>query len=129
MQIIVVTPEKSVLDQQTEAVTLPMFDGERGVLPGHTPFVGQLGPGELRIGTGTTMQRYFIEGGFVQVSKNIINILTPKALHAIDIDADKATRLLADAEMLAATNPLERDARTKTIEKAQSMARFANKKV
>jgi len=74
------------------------------------------------------MQRYFIEGGFVQVSNNIINILTPKALFAVDIDADKATRLLKEAEELAATNPLERDARTRTIEKAQSMTRFANKK-
>ena len=31
------------------SVVLPLFDGERGVAPGQTPFIGRLGAGEVRV--------------------------------------------------------------------------------
>ena len=50
-------------------MVLPLFDGELGVLPGHSAFVGQLGPGELRLTPtgGGPARRLFIDGGFAQV--------------------------------------------------------------
>jgi len=79
LKVLVVTPEKAILDEAAEFVVLPMFDGERGVLSGHSAFVGQLGQGELRLKTGTTTKTFAIDGGFVQVADNVVNVLTPKA--------------------------------------------------
>ena len=66
LKVVVVTPERAVLDEPADMVILPMYDGERGILPGHAAFVGQLGPGELRIKSGTSAKRYFIDGGFAR---------------------------------------------------------------
>jgi F-type H+-transporting ATPase subunit epsilon len=77
VQVIIVTPERAVLDDRAEIVILPLYDGELGVQPGHSPFVGQLGPGELRIRSGTTTRRFFVDGGFAQVRGNVVNVLTP----------------------------------------------------
>ncbi len=79
LQITIVTPEKAVLDESADLVVLPMFDGELGVLAGRAPFVGQLGPGELRIKSGSKTKRIFVDGGFVQVRSNTVNVLTPSA--------------------------------------------------
>ncbi len=79
LKVVVVTPEKAVLDESADFVVLPMFDGERGVLIGHSPFVGQLGQGELRMKTGANTKTYMIDGGFVQVAGDVVNVLTPKA--------------------------------------------------
>ncbi len=48
IQCVVVTPEKSLLDELVDFVALPLYDGELGVLPGRTPLIGRLGYGELR---------------------------------------------------------------------------------
>ena len=57
LRCVVVTPEKALLDEYCDLVVLPMFDGEHGVLPNHSPFVGQLGPGELRITVAGKVRR------------------------------------------------------------------------
>ena len=49
MQCIVITPEKSLIDEPAEFVALPLVDGEIGITQGRTPLVGRLGAGELRI--------------------------------------------------------------------------------
>ena len=79
MKIVVVTPEKAVLEATADMVILPMFDGERGVQRGHAAFVGQLSKGELRVKSGAESKKYKIDGGFVQVAKNVVNVLTAKA--------------------------------------------------
>jgi F-type H+-transporting ATPase subunit epsilon len=78
LQCIVVTPEKSVLDEPADFVVLPMIDGELGVLPSRAPLIGRLGKGQLRITQGTTQKLYQLNGGFAQVRSNVVTVLTPK---------------------------------------------------
>src|SRR5262249_8696494 len=49
LQVVVVTPEKAILDERADMVILPMIDGELGVLRGRAALVGRLGRGELRL--------------------------------------------------------------------------------
>ena len=49
LQCIVVTPERTVRDTSAEFVALPLYDGEIGIAPGHSPMIGRLGSGEMRI--------------------------------------------------------------------------------
>jgi F-type H+-transporting ATPase subunit epsilon len=127
LRVVVVTPERAVLDEPADMVVLPMFDGERGVLAGHAPFVGQLGPGELRIKSGATVKRFFIDGGFAQVTGSVVNVLTARANPAEKLTADGVTTARTTAESLPVTNAVERENRTKAIARAQGMAKVAVK--
>ena len=49
IQCVVVTPERTVLDEAVAFVAVPAYDGEVGFLPGHTPVIARLGHGALRI--------------------------------------------------------------------------------
>ena len=49
LSVQIITPERSWDPVPADAVILPAFDGEVGILRGHAPFVCLLGEGELRI--------------------------------------------------------------------------------
>ena len=51
-QCIVVTPEQTVRETPADFVAVTLFDGEIGIGPGHTPLIGRLGYGEMRIRHG-----------------------------------------------------------------------------
>jgi F-type H+-transporting ATPase subunit epsilon len=127
LRVVVVTPERAVLDEPADMVVLPMFDGERGVLHGHAAFVGQLGPGELRIKSGAAVKRFFIDGGFAQVTGAVVNVLTARAITSEKITPDSAATARTAADALPSTNSVERETRTKAIARAQGMAKVAAK--
>jgi F-type H+-transporting ATPase subunit epsilon len=97
LKCVVVTPERALLDARADSVVLPMYDGELGVLSGRAPLIGRLGFGELRIRLGTKITYLYVEGGFVQVSRNEVTVLTRRALMAEEINAEAATQALASA--------------------------------
>ena len=88
MQCIVVTPEKSLLDQPADFVAVPLADGEIGIAPGHTPLVGRLGAGELRITHEGQTSRYYVESGFVEVVSDVVTLLTNRAVPARDLKVE-----------------------------------------
>ena len=69
-------------------VALPLYDGELGVAPGHSPFIGRLGYGELRVRENGKTVRYYVDGGFVQVADNVVSVLTNSAIPAEKLDAE-----------------------------------------
>jgi F-type H+-transporting ATPase subunit epsilon len=73
---VVVTPEKTELDVTCDFLTVPLFDGELGVLPGRAPMVGRLGNGILKVRNGSTDAKWLVEGGFVQITRTEVNVLT-----------------------------------------------------
>ncbi len=127
IQVIVVTPEKAVLDEHADFVVLPLFDGEIGIQRDHAAFVGQLGPGEFRFTVGGTTVRYYIDGGFAQVRTNIVTVLTAKAIKSTDLTPAKAEEAFLAAETLPLTNSIERTNREKALARASGMARVAAK--
>jgi F-type H+-transporting ATPase subunit epsilon len=129
LQLIVVTPEATVLETEAEFVALPLYDGEIGILPGRAPLIGRLGFGELRVQQGGQTTRYYVDGGFVQVAKNVISVLTNRAVPAKALDPAVAREQLESArhrkantdELLALRDRLERQARAqlRLAERAQ----------
>ena len=96
MRCIVVTPEKTVLDMEATFVALPLYDGELGVAPKHTPLIGRLGVGELRVvqgndaaASGKPTVRYYVEGGFAEVLNDTVTLLTG---HAVPLEQLNATQ-------------------------------------
>jgi len=102
---IVVTPEATLLDAQADFVALPLFDGEIGIAPMHSPMIGRLGFGEMRIVQGQETKRFYVDGGFVQVVDNVVSVLTNRAIPAAEIDPAVAEEHLQVARARKANSP------------------------
>jgi len=126
LQCVVVTPERTVLEEQADFVALPMFDGELGVLPGRAPLIGRLGTGELRLSAGQKTQRFYVDGGFAQVRGNVVTVLTSRAIAAEEIDRARAESDLQAARQPAST-ATEREVRQAAAAKARIQLRIAAK--
>jgi F-type H+-transporting ATPase subunit epsilon len=123
IQCVVVTPERTELDVQAESVTVPLFDGELGILKGHSPLVGRLGYGLLRIKTAGQQQNYFVEGGFVQVANNVVSVLTDKVVNSSELTSAAAAEAMRTALELPTDQPDMKATRDKAIERARALTR------
>src|SRR5574341_1162165 len=94
----VVTPEKLLLSQQVDELIAPGVEGEFGVLPGHTHFLSMLKIGELRYRIGDQTNYMSVLWGFAEVTPKKVTILAEIAEKAEDIDVDRATQKVAEAE-------------------------------
>ena len=88
IELVVITPERKVLETAADEVVIPMHDGELGVLSGRAPLLCELGIGQCRYTHGGQTWRMFIDGGFAQVLDNHVTVLTTQALPAENIKAE-----------------------------------------
>jgi F-type H+-transporting ATPase subunit epsilon len=105
LQCIVVTPERTVLEQPADFVVLTLFDGEIGVLTRHSPFIGRLGFGEMRVTQADKTDRYYVEGGFVEALEDVVTVLTGRAVLASEIDEAVALEQLISARAKPGNTP------------------------
>jgi F-type H+-transporting ATPase subunit epsilon len=127
LRCIVVTPEETVLDAHADFVALPLFDGELGVANGHSPFIGRLGYGEMRLRAGTASNSFYVDGGFVQVAGNTVSVLTNRAIPATKLDVDQATEQLSSGLSRKATGDEQLVIRDRVITQARAQLRVARK--
>jgi F-type H+-transporting ATPase subunit epsilon len=90
LKLEIVTPERKVLDESVDSVTVPTASGEAGILPNHAPLISALKPGILSYSNKGATERLAVSGGFVEVSSNKVSVLTDSAETATEIDADSA---------------------------------------
>ncbi len=73
----VFSPEGLLFEEMVTSVTLPGEQGELGVLPGHTRYLGNLGTGKMTYETSMgEVARVVISGGFAHVKHNELQIIT-----------------------------------------------------
>lgn len=94
----VVTPEKQLLSQQVDEVIAPGSEGEFGVLPGHCHFLSTLRIGELRYRIGDQTSHMAVLWGYAEVTPTKVTIMAEIAEKAEDIDIERATAKVAEAE-------------------------------
>ena len=104
LKLEIVTPEKKVLDENVDSVTVPTASGEAGILPNHAPLISALKPGILSYSNKGTTERLAVSGGFVEVSSNQVSVLTDSAETAAEIDADAARAERESAEKALAAH-------------------------
>ena len=90
IELEVVTPERRVLSEQVEMVTVPGLGGELGILPGHTPLISQLKTGVLSYVQGGKTFQLHVSGGFVEVRDDHVSVLADVAERPEEIDASRA---------------------------------------
>ncbi len=79
LHVVVISPEATIFDGEADGVVAPAWDGEIGILRGHAPLMAVLGSGELRITRGGTVEHFHVEGGFLQVTHDVVTVLSEKA--------------------------------------------------
>ncbi len=105
VRCVVVTPEKTELDTKCDSLVLPLYDGETGILPGRAPMVGRLGFGLLKLRTGSTVDAWYVDGGFVQVTRDGVHVLTDRLVKPESLDKAQAEADLAKANTIKASSP------------------------
>jgi len=90
IQLEVVTPERRVLAEPVDMVTVPGLGGELGILPGHTPLISQLQTGVLTYGQDGKSSQLLVSGGFVEVRDDHVSVLAEVAERPEEIDAARA---------------------------------------
>src|SRR5881275_426844 len=119
----VVTPEQTALEAKAEFIALPLFDGEIGIAANHSPLIGRLGYGEMRIKSGGQTTVYYLDGGFVQVADNVVAVLTNRAIPAKSVDAAAAEAQLQTALQKTANSPETFEIRERQIAQARAQIR------
>ena len=95
----VVTPEKSVVDEDVQMVIAPGILGEFGILPGHTTFLTTLKVGTIRYTDTNGKERYvFVSGGFAEALPDKVTVLAESAERRQEIDLERAKEALQRAE-------------------------------
>jgi F-type H+-transporting ATPase subunit epsilon len=118
----VVTPGSVALTQDASYVSFQAFDGQKGVMPGASPFLTRLGTGLFTLNGPSGNQTLVIDGGFAQMQGDALTLLADSAISADSIDAKAAGDELQKANASAVSGSGTSESARNAAERAQAMA-------
>lgn len=86
----IVTPERRLLSEEVDMVTLPGIEGQMGILRGHVPLLTLLDIGEIVLHKQNDTRYIAVGGGIVEVRPDKVTILAETAEQAEEIDLQRA---------------------------------------
>ena len=99
VELEIVSPEKLLLSRAVEMVVIPAYEGEMGVMGGHSPMIVLLRGGTIRLYEGGNVtDRLYVSGGFAEVTPTRVTILATEAIAAESLVRGEGERRLAEAE-------------------------------
>ena len=98
LKLILVTPERKLVEDEAEEIQLPGELGYLGILPGHTPLITLLKTGVLTYQNGGAEKSFAISSGFAEIANDKVSVLADLAEEPAQIDAAAADRERARAE-------------------------------
>jgi len=82
-----VSPERLLRSGEVEMVVVPGAEGNFAALPRHAPLLSQLRPGTLDVYEDReVVARYFVAGGYAQVTPERCTVLADEAMALSEID-------------------------------------------
>ena len=106
-----VSPERLLLSEDVDMVTLPGTEGYLGVLAGHAPLITGLRPGVIDVKGGETPDlKLFVRGGFAEIDAKKVVVLAEEAIPMGDFDIAALDQRIQDTEedLVAAKTDAER---------------------
>lgn len=94
----VVTPIRSLIQEQVDELNIPGEDGYLGILPGHSALLATLGQGELMYRRGEQRRYLALFKGFMEVRDDHVTVLADLAEGTRDIDRARAEAARQRAE-------------------------------
>jgi len=98
LHLMVVTRERKIVEADVDEVILPAYDGEIGVLPGHTPLLAMLKVGIMRYRGGGKTSSLVLTWGFAEVLPDRVIVMAETARLPAEIDAAAAEQSRREAE-------------------------------
>ena len=93
----IISPDQTILKQETNEVIIPSFEGQMGILNNHISLITFLRPGIITI-KAEGEKRFYIEEGTVEFSNNNLLILTATARDLVNFDKSKINEMLQKLE-------------------------------
>ena len=101
----IVTPERQLISDEVDMVTLPGADGQMGIMRGHAPLLSTQDLGEIILHRGNDSQYLAVSGGVVEIRPDKITVLAETAEEAEEIDEIRAEEARERARQSLVDNP------------------------
>src|SRR5205085_9106968 len=98
IHLVVVTRERKIVEADADEVILPAYNGEIGVLPGHTPLLAVLKVGIMRYREGGKTSSLVLSWGFAEVLPERVIVMAETARLPEEIDPAAAEAAKREAE-------------------------------
>jgi F-type H+-transporting ATPase subunit epsilon len=79
IRLVLLTPERQVVDEEVLEVTAPAVYGQIGVLPKHAALVTTLEPGTISYRAASGVSTLEVGGGFAEVRDDVMTVLATVA--------------------------------------------------
>ena len=93
----IISPEKILLTDKTDSVTIPSFEGEMTILANHISLITFLRPGIIEI-NGIKKNKYFLEEGTVEFSNNNLVILSSTIIEVSNLSKEKINKIIEESK-------------------------------
>ena len=104
----IISPDQTILKQETNEVIIPSFEGQMGILNNHIPLITFLRPGIITI-KAESEKKFYVEEGTVEFSNNNLLILTSTVRDLANFDKSLVNELLQKAEANLNTESNDKD--------------------
>jgi F-type H+-transporting ATPase subunit epsilon len=127
MQVEVVSADRVVWSGSSSNIIAKTVDGEIGILPGHSPFLGVLEPSAVVVFSEDGGREIVaVDGGFISVSQGRVSILSEYARLASEMSVADAERELGEAQKLLDSGDFTDEDRRR-FDRASAQLRAAQK--
>ena len=119
----IISPEKIILSEKVNSVTMPSFEGEMTILPDHIPLITFLRPGILKI-EGSKESEYFVEEGTVEFSNNTLIILSSTIIPLENVKGENISKMIEESKALLAKENLSDKAKYIVSHKIDTLSKI-----
>ena len=119
----IISPEKIILSEKVNSVTIPSFEGEMTILLDHIPLITFLRPGILRI-EGSKESEYFVEEGTVEFSNNTLILLSSTIIPLENVKGENISKMIEDSKALLAKENLSDKAKYIVSHKIDTLSKI-----
>ena len=95
-----VTPEKILLSDSVSSVSVSGVEGDMTVLANHSPIATSLRPGYVDINTNVKTERFFLTGGFIQITSDEVVVLAESASSEEDLNSEMIDNVIEKTKSL-----------------------------
>ena len=119
----IISPEKIILSEKVNSVTIPSFEGEMTILLDHIPLITFLRPGIIRI-EGSKESEYFVEEGTVEFSNNTLIILSSTIIPLENVKGENLSKMIEESKALLAKENLSDKEKYITSHKIDTLSKI-----
>lgn len=125
----VISPDGNLFHGDVDKVSVPTSQGEITILPNHIPLFSKLNEGEIKIKKGNQLTFVAVIGGFLEVNKTSVSVISDYAVKADSLELARAQEAKERAQHALHEKVAKEDiiSAQKEFQKAMMELRIADK--